>query len=166
MNTINASTQFTPFQLRFGKAARILPPVILPENIGESEQTVLDIITRMQPMQMEAQDNLLIAKVWQAHQENTHRQLAFPFKVGGQVVLSTAHRCRIYKTGDERHIAMFVPHFDGLYPIISTNERHSTVTLALPNYSLYSTHLKSNHSWRTMTPYSPPAHYTHQTQSM
>ena len=82
MNTVNTSTSFTPFQLRFGKAACILPPVITSDHIETSNQSALDLIERMQLTQLEAQDNLLTAKIRQAHQENTHRQVSFLFKVG------------------------------------------------------------------------------------
>ena len=136
MNTINASTGFTPFQLRFRKSAQILPPITMPNSQNNSrQQTADDIITQMQPLQLEAQDNLLTAKIRQAGQENSHRQLAFPFAIGDRVVLSTANRRRVYKTGGESHVAKFMPRFDGPYPIIATNETHSTVTLALPSQS-------------------------------
>ena len=135
MNTTNASTNFTPFQLRFGKPACILPPIVTPTDPLENDTTAHDIITQMQPNQMEAQDNLLTAKIRQASHENAHRQLIFPFQIGDRVVLSTAHRRRVYKTGDERRVAKFMPRFDGPYPILATDERHSTVTLALPKHS-------------------------------
>ena len=134
MNTINASTGFTPFQLRFGRPARILPPIVPPDE-DRTEPTASELIKQMQPIQMEAQDNLLTAKVRQAHQENAHRQLSFPFQIGDRVVLSTAHRRRLYKSGNELRVAKFMPRFDGPYPIIAINERHSTVTLALPKGS-------------------------------
>src|ERR1700761_3190102 len=91
----------------------------------------------MQPLQLEANDNLLTAKIRQAHQENQHRGQAFPFKIGERVVLSTSHRRRAYKSGDELRAAKFMPRFDGPYPITATDERHSTVTLDFPNHSSY-----------------------------
>ena len=132
MNTTNASMGFTPFQLRFGKSARILPPLIPPDQNDTQERSTHNLIKRMQQIQLEAQDNLLTAKIRQAHQENTHRQLGFPFKIRDRVVLSTKHRRHVYKSGDEPRIAKFMPRFDGPYLIIATNETHSTVTLALP----------------------------------
>ena len=84
---------------------------------------------------MEAQDNLLTSKIKQAHQENMHRQLTFPFKVDDWVVLSTAHHHWVYKAGGNHHAAKFMPWFDGPYPIIFTDEMHFMVTLALPNHS-------------------------------
>ena len=50
------------------------------------------------------------------------------------VLLTTSHR-QLYKSGDELHVAKFMPQFDGLYSIIATNEQHSTVMLALPKDS-------------------------------
>ena len=132
MNTLNASTGFTPFQLRFGKTPRILPPIIPNDGEGHEESSAREIVARMRPIQMEAQDNLLGAKVNQANQENQHRQLTFPFKIGDRVVLSTAHRRRAYKSGDQTRAAKFMPRFDGPYQITDTDEKHSTVTLALP----------------------------------
>ena len=42
-------------------------------------------------MVSEAQDNLISAKVSQAFHANKSHTLAFPFKIGERVVLSTAH---------------------------------------------------------------------------
>lgn len=137
MNSVNASTGFTPFQLRFGKSARILPPLISLEEDEERDVTAREIIEQMQPLQLEANDNLLTAKIRQAQQENQHRGKAFPFKIGGRVVLSTSHRRREYKSGDEPRAAKFMPRFDGPYAITATDEKHSTVTLDLPNKSGY-----------------------------
>ena len=44
MNTTNASTGFTPFQLRFGKSARILPPLIPPDQNDTQEKSPHDLI--------------------------------------------------------------------------------------------------------------------------
>src|ERR1700735_5459278 len=91
----------------------------------------------MQPLQLEANDNLLTAKIKQAHQENQHHRHAFPFKVSECIVLSTLHRKRAYKLGDELQAAKFMPRFNGPYCITTTDKRHSTVTLTLPEHSLY-----------------------------
>ena len=135
MNTINASTGFTPFQLHFGKSPRILPPLIPLDEDDDRDQTARDIITLMQPIEWEAKDNLLEAKISQAAQQNHHRRDAFPFKTGERVVLSTAHRRREYKSGEETRAAKFMPRFDGPYRITATDEKHSTVTLDLPDHS-------------------------------
>ena len=81
MNTTNKSTGFMPFQLRFGRSPRLIPPLVP----AKSSATVADIdawhtIWRMELDVMEAQDNLLRAKISQSHQANKHRSLNFPFK--------------------------------------------------------------------------------------
>jgi hypothetical protein len=63
MNTINASTGFTPFQLRFGKSPRIIPPLLALEEDNDNEPTAREIIEQMQPIHLEAKDNLLEAKI-------------------------------------------------------------------------------------------------------
>jgi hypothetical protein len=80
-----------------------------------------------------AQDNLLDAKIHQAFQANKDRQLKFPFRVSDRVVLSTLHRRRKYKSGEQHQAAKFMPRYDGPYCILNTDEAHSTVTLDMPH---------------------------------
>ena len=82
---------------------------------------------------MEAQDNLLCAKISQAVQANKFHTLTFPFSVGGRVQLSTLHCCHKFQGLGEKHIMKFMPRFDGLYAIIDVNKKNSMVTLDLPN---------------------------------
>jgi len=82
---------------------------------------------------MEAQDNLLRAKISQAAQANKTRTLMFPFVIGGRARLSTLHRRHKYKAAGEKCVAKFMPRFDGPYTIINIDETDSTVTLDLPN---------------------------------
>ena len=63
MNMVNASTGFTPFQPRFGKSARILPPLMALDDDGERNMSAREIIEQMQLLQLEAKDNLLTAKI-------------------------------------------------------------------------------------------------------
>ena len=97
-----------PFQLHFGKSARILPPLISLEDDEDRDVTAREIIELMQPIQMEANDSLLTTKIRQAQQENQHRGKPFPFKIGEHVVLSTSHRRRAYKLGEEPRAAKFM----------------------------------------------------------
>ena len=62
INTVNTSTGFTPFQLRFRKSPHILPPLIALEDDKEQEPTAQEIIEQMQPLHFEANDNLLTSK--------------------------------------------------------------------------------------------------------
>jgi hypothetical protein len=134
MNTVNSSTGLTPFQLRFGKSPRILPPLPKPSTTQDTvDTTAREIVSRMSLLEMEAKDTLLKAKVSQASQVNTHRTVTFPFKVGDRVMRSTLHRRREYKSNKMHRTAKFMPHFDGPYVIITTDKAHSTVTLDLPD---------------------------------
>ena len=81
----------------------------------------------------EAQDNLISSKVTQAFHANKSRSTIFPFKVGDRVVLSTLHRRRELRANDPNRVAKFMPRFNGPFVIKSTDEKHSTVTLDLPN---------------------------------
>ena len=133
MNTTNCSTGFSPFQLRFGRSPRLLPPLFRSTNVQPTEKFATDLILRMQDNISEAKDNLISAKVTQAFQANKSRNFSFPFKIGDKVVLSTVHRRRDLKAGDPNRVAKFMPRFDGPFIIKNTDERHSTVTLDLPN---------------------------------
>ena len=59
--------------------------------------------------------------------------LSFPFTVDSHVQPSTLHRQKEYKAKGEKHIAKFMPSYDGPYTIIDTNEQHSIVNLNLLN---------------------------------
>jgi hypothetical protein len=134
MNTLNQSTGFSPFQLRFGKSPRILPPLLAePTDTSAPSTDARTIVERLLPIEYEAKDNLLTAKIDQAEIKNRHRRASFPFRVGERVLLSTANRRHEYKTDSSLRVAKFMPRFDGPYDIIATNEKHSTVTLLLPH---------------------------------
>lgn len=105
------------------------------EDDNKRDISTREVIEQMQPIQLEANDNLLNVKIRQAQQENQHRGQTFQFKTGKRVVLSTTHRRRAYKLGKEPRAAKFMPRFDGPYVITATDEKHSTVTLNLPNQS-------------------------------
>ena len=132
MNTVNHSTGFTLFQLQFGWSPRILPPLFSSSTRTPVDRLATDLVTRMQSMVSEAQDNSILAKVSKAFRANKSCTLAFPFKIGECVVLSTAHRCRELKARDPNRVAKFMPCFDGPFVIENTDEKHSTVTLDLP----------------------------------
>jgi hypothetical protein len=68
---------------------------------------------------MEAQDNLLKAKIAQSVQSNKHHSLSFPFAIGAHVHLCMLCHWNEYKSKDEKQVTKFMPRFDGLYMIIN-----------------------------------------------
>ena len=122
---------FTTFQLHMGQS----PCVMLPLLPTKSSATVTDINAQhvIWKLETQAQDNLLKAKLSQAIEGNKNHTLMFPFAVGLCVWLSPIHRQKEYKAKGKKHTAKFMPHYDGPYTIIDTDEKHSTVTLNLPN---------------------------------
>ena len=133
MNTVNKSTGFTPFQ-RIGRNPHIIPPLLpLPCNSTVEDISARDVILQLQTDVAEAQDNLLRAKITQSVEANKHCLLTFPFTIGSRVRLTTLHRRNEYKSKGEKRVAKFMPRYDGPYKIINTDEKHSTVTIELPN---------------------------------
>lgn len=135
MNTVNKSTGFTPFQLRFGRSPRIIPPLVCSNDLQLSDAA--EVINRLHFDELEAQDNLLRAKISQAAQANKSRSLTFPFSVGQRVRLCTKNRRREYKAAAGKRVAKFMPRFGGPWKVIGIDEKHSTVTLDLPNSANY-----------------------------
>jgi len=75
MNSVNASTGFSNFQIRLGRSPRLIPP-IAPDTLHESRSDsdemihVQNLIEQLQTDVSEAKDNLLQAKVFQSHYAN------------------------------------------------------------------------------------------------
>ena len=137
MNMVNMSMGFSPFQLWMGHSARVVPPLVL-SNVASTattmeEECARQVIKFIENIRMEAQDNLLQAKISQTAQANKSRSLTFPFAIGGCIRLSTLNRRHEYKASGEKHMAKFMPRFNGPYTIVDIDEEHSMVTLDLPN---------------------------------
>jgi hypothetical protein len=75
MNTINASTGFSPFQLQMGRSPCIIPPLIHSED-----NDITDIRNRETTTQRTG--NMLQAKISQSLAANEHRSDVFPFEKG------------------------------------------------------------------------------------
>jgi hypothetical protein len=134
MNTINASTGFSLFQLRMGRSPRVIPPLVRSEDDSFTDIRATDIIERLQLDVLEAKDNMIRAKISQSLAANEHRTDEFPFVKGGRVVLSMLHRRQDYKAKGEKRVAKFMPRFDGPYLVTDTAPEISTVTIDLPNH--------------------------------
>lgn len=135
MNTVNASTGFSGFQLWMRRSPRILPPFVPPHLIDGDKAgiDVAKIITQLSNDTAQAHDNLIKAKVNQAHHANKHRGKEIKFDVGDKVMLSTFHRRRDFKAGDKNCVAKFMPRFDGPYLVIHAKPDLSSYTIEMLN---------------------------------
>jgi len=134
MNTVNKSTGYSPFQLKHGRSPRILPPLIdAPPKPSRENINAREVITRTTQDVADAKDNLMVAKIAQSYHSNEHRQDDPHFKIGDLVMLSTLNCRREHKQKGEKHVAKFMPRFDGPYEITDIHEEASTVTLDVPS---------------------------------
>lgn len=130
MNTVNASTGFSGFQLRLGYAPRLIPPIV--KESTDSDETPLQLIERINRDVKAAADNLFESKILQAHQANKHRESDFDIKVGDKVWLSTENRRKEYTRNGDKIVLKLMPKFDGPYTVTAVDAEHSTVTLDIP----------------------------------
>ena len=66
MNSINASTGFSPFQLHIGRSPHIIPPLTnfsTPTDSPATEQWAREMIQQLQLDTLSAQDNLTTVKI-------------------------------------------------------------------------------------------------------
>ena len=134
MNTVNASTGFTPFQLRFEHSPRIIPPICRPADNSEPALAADQIIRAIETYTLEAQDNLVLAKSHQAIHANGSRGPEIAYKVGDRVLLSTFHCRREYMQRGDHRVAKFMCRFDGPYTVTAANPLSSSYTLDLPDH--------------------------------
>ncbi len=124
MNTVNASTGFSGFQLRMGRSPRLIPPLVpdrLPVKLDSDFEAAANIIKKLNNDTCEAADNILAAKISQAHQANKHHSPDPTFALGDRVMLSTMHQRRDFQAGHKDRVAKFMPRFDGPYTIVETH---------------------------------------------
>ena len=95
MNSVNASTGFSHFQLHIGRSPWVIPPIIpldLPPTLRSASSHVEEVISCINLDVNEAQDNLIAIKAFQAHYANKSHGLEVIYAVGDHVMLSTFHR--------------------------------------------------------------------------
>src|SRR5262245_24845065 len=121
MNTVNASTSFSLFQLHMGWSLQIIPPLI-SHNIDDIEDIqALDVIEHLEADVKKVKANLAATKLSQSVQANNDHTDNFPINKGNCVLLSMLNRCNEYKKKGEKHAAKFMPCYDGPYSIINVN---------------------------------------------
>jgi hypothetical protein len=78
---------------------------------------------------LDAQDNLLGAKITQAGQSNKDRGPDPDYQIREHVKLNTKNRCGQYLRAGEGQCAKFMLRFDGPYVIIGVHKERSTLML-------------------------------------
>jgi hypothetical protein len=152
MNTVNASTGFSGFQLHLGRSPRVMPQIVpntLPLELQTAGDAASDIIKRLTDDVAEARDNLLLTKITQAYHTSASRAPDPMYNKGDMVMLSTANRRHEYKKKGEKRSAKFFPRWDGPYRIIDSHPEASTYTLDIRTnaYPVYHTaQLKKHHA--------------------
>ena len=134
MNTVNASTGYSPFQLQMGRSPRVIPPLVSPSDLPDAATTAIQpLLSELQNDVNDARDNLLEAKINNAFYTNHKRNADDQFQVGDLVMLSTSHRRREYTQHHLNCVAKFVPRFDGPYHVTGTHPETSSYRLHLPD---------------------------------
>ena len=74
MNTVNASTKFSPFQLHMGRSPHVILPFVIDSTHPDTPTTsASEIINRVNLNVDEAKDNLVQAKIAMAYHTNKTR---------------------------------------------------------------------------------------------
>jgi hypothetical protein len=135
MNTVNASTGFSGFQLHLGRSPRIIPPIVpsaLPTELQDTMKIASDILTHLTDNVAEAHNNLLLTKITQTHHTSSACSAADPgYKKGDFIMLSTTNRRHEYKKKGEKRTAKFFPRWDGPYRtllIVTQKHPHTHLT--------------------------------------
>ena len=91
MSSINKSTSFSPFQLRFRRSPHVLPPLIpTPPNPSTKYTNAHTIIEEVTTNVATARDNLMLAKITHSYQANSSHSNPISYKIGDKVMLSTS----------------------------------------------------------------------------
>jgi hypothetical protein len=140
MNSVNASTNYSGFQLKMGRSPRVIPALAVDEtkrdfpDLAKAVDEVVPVLNRLHDDVEDAKDNLIAAKVSQTFHANKHRSKDDVYEVGDKVMLSTLNRRREYKNRDPDRVAKFMPRFDGPYIVSKRHAEFSTYTPDLPNH--------------------------------
>ncbi|KAF8229194.1 hypothetical protein L208DRAFT_1171585, partial [Tricholoma matsutake] len=107
MNTINASTGFSPFMLKSAHSPHLIPPLTNNDPTTEHINTTPSqhIFNQLAEDLIDARDLLTAAKISQASQANKDRSPNPEFEVGDRVFLATAHRRRDYMQAKDGRVA-------------------------------------------------------------
>jgi hypothetical protein len=118
MNSVNASTNFSGFQLHLSRSPQIIPPIIpltLPDELVNAGKLAIATLDNIETDVVQARDNLLHAKIQQAHHASASCSADLNYSIGNAVMLSTFNRPHKFKKASEKRTAKFFPRWDGPY---------------------------------------------------
>jgi hypothetical protein len=144
MNTVNVSTKFFGFQLHLECSPRLILALSM-QTVSEIPQ-VVDFICRLHDDVAEAKENLLLAKITQAHHQSKGCTPEPDFKINDFVMLSTKNQRREFTKKGEKCTTKFFPWWDGPYCISDCHPSASTYTLDIKTYPdpvFYTSELKA-----------------------
>lgn len=133
MNTVNASTGYSPFQLHIGRNPRLIPPLTTPTNTDEATLDAKSLLAQINADVADAKDSILLARTQQAEQANKHRSPEIVYSEGNLVMLSTFNRRREYVHSGDNRVGKFIVRYDGPYKILRAHPEASVYTLDLPD---------------------------------
>lgn len=147
MNSVNASTGFSGFQLRLGRSPRLIPPfVTIPQDargpLRVAAETAVKVIEQLREDTWQAIDNLTAVKIRQAHAANKKQRKDWVLKEGDKAYLQTFHRVRDYKDKSNKPhkcAAKFFPVKDGPWTVTHANPERSSYTLDVPQSHKFNT---------------------------
>ncbi|KAJ8520332.1 hypothetical protein ONZ45_g2797 [Pleurotus djamor] len=139
MNTVNASSGFSGFQLRLGTSPRLVPPFSLEGEASDAAELVRDVCDIVDG----AKDALVAAKALQAQAANKNRGPEGTLDQGDLVYLSTANRRREYAPPGSDRVAKFMPRFDGPWKVIEAWPETSNYRLDIPQAKFLTTFHRS-----------------------
>ncbi|OJA16296.1 hypothetical protein AZE42_09402 [Rhizopogon vesiculosus] len=134
MNTVNASTGYSPFQLHLGHAPWVLPPLLPLTQVLTTDDCAAHMFLKCLHLDLlDTHDNLLASRIAQASSVNKSQSDKPHLAVDDLILLSTKHHRWDYMRKCDSRVAKFMPRFDGPYHIIEAHPETSTYMLDLPN---------------------------------
>jgi len=100
MNTINASTGYSGFQLHLSQSPHVIPPLIpseLPVELQDVATTATSLLDQLSNDVANMRDNLLLAKITQAYHASATRGPEPTYHISDCIMLSTMNRHHEYK---------------------------------------------------------------------
>jgi hypothetical protein len=135
MNSVNASTGFSGFQICMEHSPCIMPP-LMQESLSNSTSEIAaahSIISWIENDITKAKNTLLGVKVMQAFFTNKLCAHEEHYDISNCIMLATLHHHQEFKAGDQSRVAKVFPYWDGFFSVMKCFSESSSYILHLPN---------------------------------